>query len=107
MKKIILAIAAITFIGSTSFAAINTDKEKEEKINKLNTACKTEMKEMGLEQAQADKFCDCYTKQIGEKFTIEEITAVEELNEAEKEPSTELVQKLQEAMMPCAAEMQQ
>lgn len=96
MRKLILAWSVIILSGSQ--AAIAQSKPAETKTTMLKNLRSLMVKDMiseGTPKAKAEAFGDCFTKDLGEKLTLEELKLFYKFNTAKpgQAPPKELVQK--------------
>ncbi len=96
MSKLILALSIILL--SSSQVAIAQSKPAETKASMLKTIRERVVKEMvkdGTSKEQSEKFGDCFTKDLGQKLSLEELKLFYKISTTKpgQAPPKELVQK--------------
>ncbi len=96
MRKLIIALSMLTLCGSQ--AATAQSKPAETKTSMLRNLRSIMVKDMiseGTPKAKAEAFGDCFTKDLGEKLSLEELKLFYKFNTAKpgQAPPKELVQK--------------
>lgn len=107
MKKLIIALGACALLStSVASAQVNTDDAKAVQLKQTKTKILEQMKEMGLDEATANKFVDCYAADLDKALNTEELTAFNELSDIKEgvEP-TEEQNKMIETLGPKLAEL--
>lgn len=103
MKKLILAITTVSFLGFSAFA--QSDDKKKENLQKLNTTLTEQFQAMGLPEDQAISFAGCLSDKIVNKLTEAEVASLLSADE-NNPPTEELSKKTEEFAMECMSEMQ-
>lgn len=98
MKKLFFTFFMIILSGSGVAMAQSKSKPAETKDSMLKSLQNTMAKEMvadGSPKEKSEKFANCFTKELGEKLTLEELKIFYKLNNVKpgQAPPKELIQK--------------
>lgn len=104
MKKTILALATVVFLGANAFA-LDVQDRKEENKQAISTMLVEQFSEMGLAEEDSKPFADCIAEKCVEGLSDAEVEELINANE-ENPPSEELTTKLNEIVMACAETME-
>ena len=107
MKKLIIALGACALL-STSLASAQAkmDDEKATLVKETKAKMLDQMKEMGLDEAIATKFVDCYAADMDKALSIEDLKALNALDGMKEgeEPTAEQ-KKMMEDLQPKMADL--
>ncbi|SIS62742.1 hypothetical protein [Chryseobacterium gambrini] len=112
MKKLIFAFCMILLCSSQIVMAqskaktkVQTTNSKESMLKSLKNIMVKGMVASGTPKAKTEKFADCFTKDLGEKLTPEELVLFYKLNTLKNGPEKEKLTKQGEKMgMPAKME---
>lgn len=98
MKKLFFTFCMIILSGSGIAMAQSKSKPTETKDSMLKSLRNTMTKEMivdGRPKEKSEKFANCFTTELGEKLTLEELKIFYKLNNVKpgQAPPKELIQK--------------
>ena len=105
MKKLFFAFCMILLCSSQTVMAqsktktkVQTTNSKESMLKSLKNIMVKGMVASGTPKAKTEKFADCFTKDLGEKLTPEELALFYKLNDVKpgQKPPKELIKKAED-----------
>lgn len=96
MKKLFFAFCFIILGGSqVAMAQSKSNESKASMLKGLRSIVAKGMIEDGTSKEKSEKFADCFTKELGEKLSLEELKVFYKLNSVKpgQAPSKELVKQ--------------